>query len=415
MLLIKSSLILLLITLLTFMNIASIGFPIILDLILIILIINFIKKNKIITLNINIIFIIFLILLTMVYKKEDNKIFYRGHEQFYKDNTSYKENINKIINILHGDLVAVDVCLKNPEEIIEKRKQIFITDKNGFRNSQIKIKNANLVLVGDSIIAGMGLSDEYILSNQVNSISNYKTVNLAIGSAGPGEYEAMILKHLDKINDNAKIFIFYFEGNDFEISNKDKIPEYSYNDIKMNKYKYKIRFGYERLERNKDKLFVKILNYENFFYKKIRPKSQRFYKKNMLKWTHTCEVQYELINNKLVGFLWSNKNKEYKYKTYIIENPLILKKINKVFFIPQKATVYKEYTNSVIDFESDKFLFLKKSNNQKNIDVINLTLPLKKNIKKYLQNNQFLFFRDDTHLNRNGTKVIANYILKNID
>ena len=65
----------------------------------------------------------------------------------------------------------------------------------------------------------------------------------------------------------------------FQITNKDKIPKYSYKDFVIGKYKYKIRFGYERLERNKDKFFINILNYENFFFKRIRPKSQRLFKK----------------------------------------------------------------------------------------------------------------------------------------
>jgi hypothetical protein len=40
---------------------------------------------------------------------------------------------------------------------------------------------------------------------------------------------------------------------------------------------------------------------------------------------------------------------------------------------------------------------------------------LKLNIKKYLQNGEFLYFRDDTHLNKNGIEVITNYILRNIN
>ena len=39
---------------------------------------------------------------------------------------------------------------------------------------------------------------------------------------------------------------------------------------------------------------------------------------------------------------------------------------------------------------------------------------LKKEAKKYLENNEHLFFRDDTHLNQNGTYVIANFIKNNL-
>ena len=405
---------LILLYLLTFINIASFGLPIILDIILILLLLNFIKKNKLIVLNTNVVLVLSLLLISALFKNEDSKNFYRGHEKFYKK-TSYKKNINEIINIPHGDLIAVDACNYNTKELVEKRQQIFITDNYGFRNSKTKIEKTDLILIGDSLVAGSGLSDEYILSNQINDNSNIKTANIALGGAGPSEYETMLIKYLNIINKKSKIFLFYFEGNDFEISNPDKIPKNSYKNMKIENYKYKIRFGYERLERNKDKLFIRNLNYENFFYKKIRPKSQRFLKKIMLKWTDSCEVQYDLVDEKLTGFLWLNRNEEYKYKTYILENTEVLKRISKVFFIPTKASVYKEYTENIINFETNKFLFLKKSYDKKNIEVIDLTLPLKLNIKKYLQNGEFLYFRDDTHLNKNGIEVITNYILRNIN
>jgi hypothetical protein len=72
--------------------------------------------------------------------------------------------------------------------------------------------------------------------------------------------------------------------------------------------KYKISFGYSRLERNKDKIFIKIFSkiYEiNFFYKKIRPKSQRLTKKILDKWTKTCPVEYHKINDISIGFFYN--------------------------------------------------------------------------------------------------------------
>ncbi|MBD1157180.1 hypothetical protein IDH10_03320 [Pelagibacterales bacterium SAG-MED20] len=131
----------------------------------------------------------------------------------------------------------------------------------------------------------------------------------------------------------------------------------------------------------------------------------------MSKWTNTCDVQYDFIDNKLTGFLWANRNKEYIYKTHIINNPEILKRINKVFFVPTKSTVYKKYTKNLINYDSNKFLFLQKSYSKKNIDVVDLTLPLKSNIKKYLLKENLLFFKDDTHLNKYGISVLADYIL----
>ena len=404
--------ILLILFLFTFLNIASVGLPILIDIILLTIVIFTLRKNRVILLNINIFFLLFIGASTIIFKHEDKRHYYRGHEKFYENRLSYKKNINETILMKHGELPVLDVC-NNSKTIIRSqiRKQVFITDNYGYRNSEIDIKKADLIIVGDSLISGGSASDEDILSYQLNKFSNYKTANLAMGGINPKDYEEILKKYLPILKNNVKIFVFYYEGNDFEIYNKNEIPKYSYKDFKINKYKFKIRFGYERLERNKDKLFIKNLNYENFFYKKIRPKSQRLFKRAMSKWTNTCDVQYDFIDNKLTGFLWANRNKEYIYKTHIINNPEILKRINKVFFVPTKSTVYKKYTKNLINYDSNKFLFLQKSYSKKNIDVVDLTLPFKSNIKKYFLKKNLLFFKDDTHLNKYGISVLADYIL----
>ena len=45
--------------------------------------------------------------------------------------------------------------------------------------------------------------------------------------------------------------------------------------------------------------------------------------------------------------------------------------------------------------------------------MIDLTLPMKNSVKKYIDRDEYLFFSDDTHLNKNGTEVIAKFINKN--
>ena len=77
---------LILLYLLTFINIASFGLPIILDIILILLLLNSIKKNRLIVLNTNIVLVISLLLTSVLFKNEESENFYRGHEKFYKKN-----------------------------------------------------------------------------------------------------------------------------------------------------------------------------------------------------------------------------------------------------------------------------------------------------------------------------------------
>ena len=37
---------------------------------------------------------------------------------------------------------------------------------------------------------------------------------------------------------------------------------------------------------------------------------------------------------------------------------------------------------------------------------------IQSDIKKYIKKGEYLFFKDDTHLNKKGTEVIAKYILE---
>lgn len=397
-----------------FFNLMSIGFPIILDLILISFLIFLTNKNKLIFLNINFVFIITLICLTNINEKNKDKTnYYRGHEKFYESKFFYKKNINETINMPHGDLIAADICINKDtsKNLRVKRTQKFITDKYGFRNSEIDLKDSDLILVGDSQISGSGLSDEFLISNQLNKISNYRSVNLAIGGTGPQDYEKMIEKNFSNIDQDAKLIIFYFEGNDFFIKKKNENLKENFNNFIF--LKHKIKSGYQRLERNKDKLFINILDYNNFFYKKIRPKAQRFYFGLFAKWTNDCPVKYEVINDNLVGFYWFKDNPNNSFQTYIIKNPKILKKINKIYFIPTKFSVYQKKIKS-FERKKDKFIFLKKSYAEKKIEVVDLTQILQENVNKYLKENEFLYFRDDTHLNQNGTFIIANFINDNL-
>ena len=398
---------------LMFFNLLSIGLPIILDLIIIGFLFKITNKNKIIIFNTNLIFLIVLFSLTKFninLDKSDN--YYRGHEKFYENKFSYKKNINEKINVPYGDLIAVDICLDKDKtnNLKVKRTQKFITDKYGYRNSKVNFEESNFILVGDSQVSGSGLTDELILSSQLNKITNFKISNLSIGGAEPIDYKKMIDLNFSKFNENAKIIIFYYEGNDFLIQDKSQISKKNLENRKN--LKLLVKSGYERLERNKDKFFLEVLNYDNFFYKKIRPKAQRLYFRLLAKWTKTCPVKYETIGNNLVGFYWLENNINDTYQTYIIDDPKILKRIHKIYLIPTKFKVYENFLNGKDYKESAKFIFLKESYEKKNIEVEDLTQTLRKNAINYLKKNEYLYFRDDTHLNQNGTLVIAEFIKK---
>lgn len=390
-----------------------VGLPFFIDLIIFFIFLILFIKNKYLFFTYNIFFLIsiFFINIFVLDKTIKNKQSLDGHKKFLLEN-KYEKNINEIINNPVGDLIALDTCTNNTINYkINKGDQKFITDEFGYRNKSNAIIQSDYILVGDSIILSAQLSQDNILSEQLNSISKYKFSNIAIGGIGPKEYENNMLTLLPNLNDNQKFLLFYFEGNDFYFDKKN--TDFYWYGIKIPKYKYKLRFGYERLERNKDKILNKKIFNKNYLYQNIRPHSQRLYNKLLSNWTQSCLVEWKNINNKTVGFLYKYYELD-NYKTYIIKNKNLLEKIEKVFFIPSKYSAYENYLNNSLSIKNriNKINFLKKEYKKLNIEVVNLTKELQKETDKEIKNNKFTYFQDDTHLNKLGIKILSKYILK---
>lgn len=398
---------------LNFLIIILIGLPFIIDLIIFFIFIFLFIKNKILFFSYNIFFIISILFINLFVLNSpiEKKQLVNGHKKFSFEN-KYKKNINKLVKSPQGDLIALDTCTEKIHNYkIDIDDQQFVTDELGFRNKPNAIKQSNYILVGDSIIMGSRLSQKNILSEKLTSNSNIKFANIAVGGTGPRIYESNMIEILPILKNNQKFLLFYFEGNDFYFNKKNE--NFYWYGIKIPKYKYKLRFGYERIERNKDKLLKKKYFKKNYLYQNIRPHSQRFYNKLLSKWTNSCLVEWKIINNQKVGFLY----KYYQinqHETYIIKNNDLIKKIEKVFFVPTKYSVYENYFNNKISKinRKNKYEFLKKEYNKLNIEVIDLTKVFQSNSKNEIKNNKFLFFQDDTHLNEFGKKVLTDYLLE---
>lgn len=404
--------ILILISILNLLNIMLIGLPIVIDiLVLIIFIILFHKNKKLFFIyNFLILFsIIFINTFVLNFLTVKNNNISKNKSFFY--NNKYKSNIDVIMKNPVGDLIALDTCtknIKNYRTIIEDQK--FITDNYGYRNRLKDIIRSNYILVGDSFIMGSILSQDDIISEKLNKKSKFKFSNIAVGGTGPETYEKNIKDIMPKINENSKFLIFYFEGNDFDFNEKKNYPFYWYG-IKIDKYKYKIRFGYERLERNKDKFFNKEFFNKNKLFKYVRPSSQRLYNGFLSKWTNSCLVEWNDINNQKIGFLYKYFEIN-NYKTYIIKDIDILKKIDKIFFIPTKYSTYEKYLKSNLSElnRKNKFNYLKNEYSKLNLEVIDLTTIFQNEAEKLLKKNQFIYFNDDTHLNKLGSEFLSNYL-----
>ena len=397
-----------------FLLIASYGLPLFFDLLIVLFIIFIIRFNffNLIFLNV-LLFVVTLLMNIILIKDEENLgIFYRAHERFSIDRGIYKKNISSEMLMKHGDIVALDVC--NNEKIQgEQRIQKFITDENGFRNNRAKIDDAEFILVGDSFIAGSSNTQANTPANILGELSKKDIYSITVISE-PKDYEFHLMDHIDKLSPDAKILLFYFAGNDFKYEFEKLDDSIIFKGIKIPYFKYKIRSGYERLERNKDKIFINTLYSlydKNFFYQRIRPKSQRFFKKTLSQWTKTCPVKYYKINGVKVGFYYLPIKNYSKVSTHIINDRKILNRIKKVYYIPTKYSVYNEFINNE-DLKSDDFNYLKKEYQLNNIEVVNLTKILKEEAKKNLKMNKFIYWKDDSHWNKSGINAVMENIFK---
>lgn len=392
--------------LLLFFLITSFGLPILIDLILFFALYFVLRKKKYHLINLTILILLFTISSNLILNKnfsEKKKFFYRAHERFTNFEGGYKKKINIKLANIHGDLISLDYCNKN-QNLADYRDQIFITDQKGYRNDKYKLEESEIVLVGDSFIVGSSISQEFIPANILSDITGKKVYSLSF-PGGPKYYEKIIGEEIENMNSDAKIYLFYFEGNDFSHSLK-KNNKYILSDgNKISYLKYKIKSGYNRLERNKDKLFIKILHgfyKRNYFYKSIRPKSQRLVKCIIAKWTETCPVFYHQINNIKVGFYYKSVDDDIKINSHIIKDKEILNKIYKIFFIPTKYSVYRQMINFSDNSMNRSFNYLKNNYSQSGIEVIDLTEILIESAKKNIKENKVIYWTDDTHWNHLG-------------
>mgnify|MGYP001281529438 FL=1 len=406
---------------LTFIIFSLLALPILLDLIFSIFIFFIFRKNyiSIIIFNLSIVMMIFIIDISFG-KNEKYGYFYRAHEKYTTKKKNYQKNISDIIFMPHGDIYVADAGLdKKREQIKVPREQQFITDSYGIRNDKTNIEDAEIILVGDSFITGNSITQKHIPSNVLSEISGKKVASLSYGGLDARDYEIFIDKYLNIIRKDAKIFVFYFEGNDFvKINNKlniKKIDDSKYFEWRGHQIPLisgKIRFAYERLERNKDKFLLRILSEKNYFLRNVRAKSHLMYRKFFSKLHNTgSPVQYFEIGNKTVGFLHTdNFEMNNEYTTYIFKNNKILERVTGLFFIPTKLRIYSPYINSIAYNSNNKLEYLINSYSSLGVPVYDLSKNMSLSVAKYLSEGKYLYWRDDTHWNHNGIFVAMNYV-----
>ncbi len=130
----------------------------------------------------------------------------------------YKPQRQGEMLIPFGDLVAIDGRTRSA--IAEPRLVHYHIDSLGFRNDA-DYAGEQVLLVGDSIVAGSGSTQADILSDQLKRDYGIAAYNLAF----PGElhsYVRYVQGFFKTHQSGPKAYIFLFEGNDFPLPRHGK-------------------------------------------------------------------------------------------------------------------------------------------------------------------------------------------------
>ena len=319
--------------------------------------------------------------LNLFSQKSMARTYYRPHEILRKQLMAgfkrYAPNQDVTVDRAHGDLVALGFNHPEVESIQEIRKERLVTDENGYPKLGKAHGNFQALLVGDSFIAGDGndAADTVAAQLQAKGYDVY-----ALGYAGNiAEYLASVTYAEKSLDIHGPAFIFAFEGNDFAGEDYCVSPG--------------SRVG---ITRNINRA-IKETHIARFF---------------AALWGHVVSsrqspaIEVAEVGGKKIGFFVEYLNnarvKEYDNQCLSQLFQQHRNQIAGIFFIPEKARVYGY---GGIGGQSAYAKYLSAVAKEIGVPFVDLTLPLKKRAQELLQSGKYVYWRDDTHWNREGAAI----------
>jgi hypothetical protein len=296
----------------------------------------------------------------------------------------YQANIAETISLPFGDLVFADPAA--PASVIEPRRIKFLTDSLGYRNRS-DYTGQKVVLVGDSMVVGTGTDQEQILPELLTNEFALPTYALGFPSS-PREYEARARTFLPRLAPSALYALMIFEGNDFESDQPVRISNL-----------------FDRARGRFLRDYLPFLTYPRVLFGMSR-RAQA-----LLGLPPDTWVEVHQIGHKAVAFsrfyMESALNGAPKYEAP--GNEQVLRRTGCVFFIPDKYRVYNEYIHDgrVLPQPAPGLLALKAFYEPRGVPVVDLTPALRAAARAVLVQDQYVFWRDDTHWNFNGMHAVA--------
>jgi hypothetical protein len=321
----------------------------------------------------------------------------------------YKPNQSLRVQLPYGQLKP----WSKKEEVFDLRpRKVFVqTDSLGFRNDS-NYNGEKFILVGDSMIAGAGTSQESILSAYLKNEFNVNVYNLAVPGANIPDYVNYIKQFKSLHGTSFKTLMFLTELNDFACTTKSndflgasKVTT-SKTDFKKIKKLYK-----EPIRRYKN-LFKQNQLYRFTF------SVYRILKEGSVEGGENLLFIGDIGTHRTAFFAHDNtKNNCFLSKEIIKNVESIKEQIDYMIFVPKKYRIYfdeiKNKPHSSIN--NVEWLALKRLGKNMGIPTINFTDLMIEESKKLLEGkNELLFWEDDSHWNGNGSRVTARLLCSNI-
>jgi len=328
--------------------------------------------------------IVFAALAEIIISPFSAKTLYGEQEEWYQDD-KFQANIAATISIPFGDLVVADPGA--PASVMEEPRRVeFVTDSLGYRNRS-DYAGQKVVLVGDSFVVGKGADQQEILPELLTNEFGLPTYALGFPSS-PREYEARAKTFVPRLAPGTLFGFMIFEGNDFDFDQPLRVGNL-----------------FDRAGGRFLRDYLPFLTYPRVLFGMSR-RAQA-----LLGLPPDTWVEVHQIGHKAVAFsrfyMESALNGAPKYEAP--GNEQVLRRTGCVFFIPDKYRVYNEYIHDgrVLPQPAPGLVALKAFYEPRGVPVVDLTPALRAAARAVLVQDQYVFWRDDTHWNFNGMHAVA--------
>lgn len=305
--------------------------------------------------------------------------FVRGHQ-------IYEPNMDIEFTAHAGDLAAM--TLQGMDTV---QKQVrFATDSYGYRNAA-DYAGEDYILVGDSFVVSTATTQDEMLSAQLSRDHGIRAWNVAAVGGDLADYSHWIRHTRAVVSKDAKIILFFFEGNDFDktIDRDAEMPLYK---LWIKRYRNRFRFtNIGKFTYAMTKRYTAKPEGEQVSVLPCGPKRLAFYNKYV---DVTTRSAYP--NPGDFGALFAS----------------VAPEVDAVVFIPTKFRVYRELLDegNPGQIPNLQYEYLKGHCDAAGLPLIDLTGPLQGEARRLLAEGHYVWYPDDTHWNAAGIAVAAREV-----